>query len=342
METVGFVGIGRIGMAISENLIKSGYRVVGWRRSSLAEFEKIGGVAARSPAEVGSQCGIVLSCMPSPEALDHVIGGQHGLAQSARPGQILIELGSHPPAVKERQVASLKDKGAIFLDGEISGTPGMVAARKGVVYLAGDPEACKRVERVISGFADSCLYFGKFGAASKVKLVNNLLVGVHIVAAAEAMALGLKAGVDPDLMIKAVATGSGGSTQFGIRAPWMAEKRYFPAHGMPSDFFHYFHMIHDFAADVGTVTPMMDRAMEIMQHAVDIGFGDHDHAALVEVIGTWPRKRRPVPSRRGKSNGQASPKSRTRPSRPQPKRRRVAGRRAQPKRLSARRKQAKR
>jgi 3-hydroxyisobutyrate dehydrogenase-like beta-hydroxyacid dehydrogenase len=342
METVGFVGIGRIGMAISENLIKSGYRVVGWRRSSLAEFEKIGGVPARSPADVGAQCDIVLSCMPSPQALDHIVGGQDGLAQSARLGQILIELGSHPPAVKERQVAALKGKGAIFLDGEISGTPGMVAARKGVVYLAGDAEACKKVERVVSGFADSCLYFGEFGAASKVKLVNNLLVGVHIVAAAEAMALGLKAGVDPDLMIKAVATGSGGSTQFGIRAPWMAAKRYFPAHGMPSDFFHYFHMIHDFAADVGTVTPMMDRAMEIMQRAVDTGFGDHDHAALVEVIGTWPRKRRSAPSRRGKGNGQGTPKRHARPHRVQPKRRRTGSRPTRPKRLPAKRKQAKR
>jgi 3-hydroxyisobutyrate dehydrogenase-like beta-hydroxyacid dehydrogenase len=331
MKTVGFVGIGRIGMAISENLIKSGYRVVGWRRSSLAEFEKIGGVPARSPAEVGAQAEIVLSCMPSPAALDEVVQGQNGLVQSARPGQILIELGSHPPAIKERQIEPLQEKGAVFLDGEISGTPGMVAARKGVVYLAGDSAACKQAEPVIAGFADSCLYFGEFGAASKVKLVNNLLVGVHIVAAAEAMALGLKAGVDPDLMIKAVATGSGGSTQFGIRAPWMAEKRYFPAHGMPSDFFHYFHMIHDFAADVGTLTPMMDRAMEVMQHAVDTGFGDHDHAALVEVIGTWPRKRPSAAAHpRSDRSRQAKPKRRARP------------RRAQPKRLAAGRKQGKR
>ena len=70
METVGVVGVGKIGMPISMNLIKSGYRVVGYRRSSLAEFEKIGGVAVRSPADVGAQADIVFSCMPSPEALD--------------------------------------------------------------------------------------------------------------------------------------------------------------------------------------------------------------------------------------------------------------------------------
>jgi len=289
METVGFVGVGKIGMAISQNLIKSGFRVVGWRRSSLVEFEKIGGVPARSPADVGAQADIVFSCMPSPEALDDVVQGGQGLVQSGRPGQIVVELGSHPLAAKERQVSPLAAKGAVFLDGEVSGTPGMVSARKAVIYIAGDPEASKSAERAIAGFADSCIYFGPFGAASKVKLVNNLLVGVHIAATAEAVALGLKAGVDVDTMIKAIATGSGGSTQFAIRAPWAATKRYLPAQGTPKDFFHYFHMIHDFAAEAGTATPMLDRAQEIFQRAIDTGFGDYDNAAMVEVIKAWPR-----------------------------------------------------
>jgi 3-hydroxyisobutyrate dehydrogenase len=288
METVGFVGVGRIGMPISEHLIKSGYRVVGWRRSSLADFEKIGGVPAGSPAEVGAQADIVFSCMPSPEALDGVVQGPQGLVRSARPGQIVIELGSHPLSEKKRQIAPLAQKGAILIDGEVSGTPSMVAVRKGVVYLAGDPEACKTAQRVVGGFADSCIYFGEFGAASKVKLVNNMLVGIHIAAAAEAMALGLKAGVDAETMIRAIATGSGGSTQFAIRAPWMAAKRFTPPQGGPSDFFHYFDMIGDFAAEVGTATPMLDRAREIFQRAIDTGYGEYDNAALVEVVGAMP------------------------------------------------------
>ena len=144
--------------------------------------------------------------------------------RSARPGQVVVELGSYPVPVKKRQVAPLAEKGAAFIDGEVAGTPGMVLARKGVIYLAGDAGACKKVEPVVAAFADSCIYFGPFGAASRVKLINNLLVSIHIAATAEAMALGFKAGVDKDLLIKAIASGSGGSTQFGIRAPWMAER----------------------------------------------------------------------------------------------------------------------
>src|SRR5262249_44922660 len=152
METVGFIGVGKIGLPISENLIKSGYRVLGYRRSSLAEFEKVGGGPARSPAEVGAQADIVFSCLPSSHALQQVVQGPNGLIQSARPGQIIVELGSHPVPDKDRQRAAVAAKGAAFVDGEVSGTPGMVAARKAVIYLAGDREACAKAERVVGGF----------------------------------------------------------------------------------------------------------------------------------------------------------------------------------------------
>jgi 3-hydroxyisobutyrate dehydrogenase len=293
METIGFVGVGKIGMPISENLIKSGHRVVGYRRHSLAEFEKIGGVPARSAAEVGAQADIVLSCLPSTEALDEVMHGPQGLTQSARPGQIVVELGSHPVPDKQRQIAPLKEKGAFFIDGEVSGTPGMVSARKGVIYLAGDAAACKKIEPVVAGFADTCLYFGEFGAASRVKLVNNLLVAINIAATAEAMALGLKAGVDVPLMIKAIASGSGGSTQFGIRAPWMAERRFQPVQGTVPGLQHYFDMLKDFADHVGVATPLLDCVVPLYQRFMDMGLEDNDVAAMVDVIGALPRAKTP-------------------------------------------------
>lgn len=289
METIGFVGLGKIGMPISENLIKSGRRVVGFRRSSLAEFENIGGVPARSAADVGAQADVVLSCLPSSEALDDVVHGPHGLVHSARPGQIVVELGSHPVPDKERQIAVLARKGAVFIDGEVSGTPGMVQAKKAVIYLAGDADACKKIETVVSAFADTCLYFGQFGAASRVKLVNNLLVALNIAAAAEAMALGLKAGVDVPLMIKAIAGGSGGSTQFGIRAPWMAERRFQPVQGTVPALQHYFEMIGEFADSVGVATPMLDCAAGLYQRFIEMGFADYDVARMVDVIAALPR-----------------------------------------------------
>ncbi len=289
MQTVGLIGVGKIGLPIAENLIKSGYRVLGFRRGSLADFEKAGGVPARSPAEIGAETDIVLTCLPSAEALDEVVQGKHGLVQTARPGQIVVELGSHLIPDKERQIAPLALKGAVFIDGEVGGTPTMVSARKAVVYLAGDAEAARKLEPVVRGFTDIVHYFGPFGSASKVKLVNNLLVAVHIAATAEAMALGLKAGVDVDLMIKAVAAGSGGSAQFGVRAPWMAQRRFLPAHGNVPGLSHYFELIGALADRVGVATPLLDRAIELYERCTEMGLGELDHAVMVDVIASMPR-----------------------------------------------------
>ena len=202
MQKIGFIGIGKIGLPICGNLIKGGYAVVGYRRSSLAEFEKLGGVPAQSAADVGAQTDIVFTCLPDAAALDEVVRGPQGLLKSARRGQIVIELGSHRLPVKRRYVALLKERGVEFLDGEVSGTPGMVAQRKGVIYLGGPADAVKTVEPVVAGFADLCMHLGPFGSATKVKLVNNLLVALHIAGTAQAMAIGLKIGVDPDALDK--------------------------------------------------------------------------------------------------------------------------------------------
>lgn len=298
METVGLVGIGKIGLPIAVNLMKSGYRVLGFRRSAMAEFEKAGGIPARSPAEIAAQADVVFSCLPSSEALEEVVRGPNGLIHAARPGQIMVELGSHPVPLKQSQIAPLAAKGAAFLDGEVSGTPGMVAERKAVVYLAGDADAARKVEPVVKGFADLSLYFGPFGAASRVKLINNLLVSLNIAATAEAMALGLKAGVDVDLMIKAIASGSGGSTQFAIRAPWMAQRRFFPPQGTVPQLLHYFDLIGGMADALGVATPMLDRALELYQRCIDMDLGDRDVAVMVDVIGSLPRGK----PRRAKNN----------------------------------------
>ena len=291
MDTIGFIGVGKIGLPICDNLIKSGYRVVGFRRSSLADFEKLGGVPAKSAAEVGAAADVVFTCLPSDEALQEVVQGPHGLLDTARPGQIVVELGSHPVPVKQKYVPVLATKGVSFVDGEVSGTPGMVAARKGVIFLGGDREAVRRLEPIVAGFADSCSYFGPFGTATKAKLINNLLVGLHIAGTAQAMAIAAKTGVDMDLLVKSIASGSGGSTQFGIRAPWMAERRFQPVQGPVPALQHYFDLIGEFADNVGVATPILDSVIPLYERFMAMGFGGDDVARMVDVIAALPREK---------------------------------------------------
>jgi 3-hydroxyisobutyrate dehydrogenase len=285
MQKIGFIGIGKIGLPICDHLIKKGYTVIGYRRSSLADFEKLGGVPARSAADVGAQADIVFTCLPNDAALEEVVNGAEGLLKSARKGQIIVEFGSHPIPVKQQYVAPFAAKGATFLDGEVSGTPGMVIARKGVIYLGGPAEAVKKVEPFVAAFADLCMHLGDFGAATKVKLVNNFLVALQIAGTAQAMALGLKTGVDKDLLIKAVATGSGGSTAFAIRAPWMAERKFMPQQGAAAGLAHYLDTAKDMAIEAGVATDMIDSLIELYSRAVP-GIGDRDIAAMIEYFET--------------------------------------------------------
>ena len=287
MEKIGFIGMGRIGLPICRHLIESGASVIGYRRSSLAEFEALGGIPAKSPADVGAQTDIVFSCLPSVEALDEVIRGHSGLLASARPGQIVVELGSHPLSAKQRYVDILGEKGAHFLDGEVSGTPGMVAARKAYIYIAGDQAAANRAEPAVGRFADLYMYLGGFGGATKVKLVNNLLVALNIAGAAQAMALGLKLGIEPDKLVEAVAKGSGGSTQFATRAPWMAERKFLPQQGSIHGLLFYLEAVRQAAAEAGLATGFIDSLTATYRQAAPV-VGDRDVAALIDHFDPKP------------------------------------------------------
>lgn len=288
MEKIGFIGIGKIGLPICEHLIKGGYTVIGYRRSSLVEFERLGGIAAASAADVGAQTDVVLTCLPNDEALEDVMRGPNGLLKTAHSGQIVVEFGSHPVPVKQQYVAPLAERGVAFIDGEVSGTPGMVAQRKGVIYLGGPTDAVRKIEPVLAAFADLCLHLGDFGAATKVKLVNNFLVALHIAGTAQAMALGLKTGVDKDLLIKAVSAGSGGSTQFGIRAPWMAERRFTPQQGSAAGLAHYLDTARDMAEEAGVATDLLDCLIGIFAQAVP-AIGERDVAAILEFFESTRR-----------------------------------------------------
>src|SRR5262249_22984599 len=135
METIAFIGVGKIGLPMSRHLIKAGHKVIGYRRGSLAELEQAGRTAAQTPAAAVSNADGVFLCLPSDEALTEVINGPNGIAKAVKPGQIVVEFGSHAVPFKKSFVAPLAEKGAIFIDGEVGGTPGMVENKKGVIYL---------------------------------------------------------------------------------------------------------------------------------------------------------------------------------------------------------------
>lgn len=281
MTIIGFIGLGKIGMPIAKHLIGAGHELLGFKRSGIEAFAEIGGKPAATPREIGEAADLIFLCLPNDDALEAVVAGDDGLLNVARKGQIFVGLGSNPVPVKQRYADLFAEKGAVLLDGEVAGTPGMVAARKAGIFLAGDEAASETVRPVIEIFTENCLYLGAFGSATKIKLLNNLLVALNIAGAAQVVAIANKSGVDPEMMIDAVNKGSGSSSQFAIRAPWMAEKRFSPQQGSVHALSYYVREVKDMAQQAGVSTELIDGIMDIYEQAAP-AIGDRDVAAILE------------------------------------------------------------
>lgn len=283
-NAVGLLGLGRIGHPIAVNMIRSGASVVGYRRSDATEFISAGGKIVGSAAEVARAARVIIECLPSVDAFEECISGPNGVVRTASSETIVLALGSYPPEVKRAQAAQLAAQGGTLLDGEVSGTPAMTEARQAVVFLSGDRTAAEAVRPVVAGFTDHCFYLGGFGNASTMKLIANHLVAVNNLAVAEAMALGIRAGLDPHQMVEVLGPSAGGSTMFTLRAPMMADRVFEPAPGPIDTLKKYLPMILDMSRQAGAAVPLMETASRLYDKAVAAGRGAQDIAAMMEVL----------------------------------------------------------
>ena len=206
------------------------------------------------------------------------------LATSPRLAQIVVETSTLPIAVKESARTRLAARGATLLDCPLSGTGAQARARDLVVYASGSRAAYRRVGPVLDAFARARYYVGPFGAGSKMKFVANLLVAVHTAAAAEALVLARKAGLDPALTLKSIADGAGSSRMLEVRGSMMVKRRYSPAMMTLDVWQKDLQIIAEFAREVGGSTPLFKAAAPLYTAAMKTGRGDEDTAAVYAVL----------------------------------------------------------
>lgn len=282
---VGIVGIGKMGLPVAISLLEHGFSVRGYRRHMVEEFVTRGGVPALSSKEVAQHCDIVLTCLPTDRALLEVVEGEEGLIHGAHPGLIVVEISMLSLPAKEQARASLQRADVVMLDCPISGTPAQVVPRKTVFFGSGDEEAFHSCLPVFQAVTDHNFYLGEFGAGSKMKCVANLLVAVHMLAAAEAMVLSTKAGLDPEMVMKVINPSIAGSTMFAARGPMMAARRYEPPLGAVHQVQEFIPLIKAFAAEAGCPTPLLDLASGYYDRAAEEGRAGQDIAAMFSVLG---------------------------------------------------------
>jgi L-threonate 2-dehydrogenase len=282
-KTVGIIGLGIMGSAISRNLVARGWRVIGFDidAARTAELAQANVIIAGDVGEVVREASIVMTSLPTPAA---VIDVARAIAGSGQPPRIVVELSTLTIADKLRFEAVLSEAGHIALDCPLSGTGAQARMRDLVVYASGDSNAIARCADLFADFAKQSADLGAFGNGSKMKFVANHLVAIHNVATAEAMVLAERAGLDPKMVVDLVGPGAGGSRMFQMRAPMMVERVYEPATMKVSTWKKDMAIIAEFADDVGCATPMFTLTQPIYSDAMAMGLGDQDTAAVFEVL----------------------------------------------------------
>jgi putative dehydrogenase len=289
-DTVGVIGLGIMGSAMAANVASAGFSVVGFdvlakRRAALT---KSGGRALRSSAEVARRAAIVITSLPSAQALADVAAE---LAAAGVRRSTVIETSTLPIAIKEQARAMLAKRGVTLLDCPLSGTGAQAKVRDLVVYASGERSAYRACVPVLEAFARSHHFLGPFGAGSKMKFVANLLVAIHNVSTAEAMVLGRKAGLDPATMVKVLGDGAGSSRMLQVRGPMMIDGDYSAAAMKVGVWQKDMKIIGEFARELDCPTPLFAATTPIYNAAMALGFAEQDTACVCAVLERWATRR---------------------------------------------------
>jgi 3-hydroxyisobutyrate dehydrogenase-like beta-hydroxyacid dehydrogenase len=282
-RSVGVIGLGIMGSAMARNLHAAGWRVLGFdtdagRRDALAA----GGVTIAADAvAVAREAEVLITSLPSAAALAATAAG---IAASGLARRVVVETSTLALADKLEAERVLAAGGHVALDCPISGTGSQAVLRDLVFYASGDSAAIAAVRPLLLDLGRAVHDLGAYGNGSRMKYVANLLVAINNVASAEAMVLGMKAGLDPHQLVELVCSGAAGSRVFELRAPMMADAVYAPATMKVSIWAKDMAVIGQYATELGCPTPLFSATQPIYAAAAAQGLGPQDTASVCTVL----------------------------------------------------------
>jgi L-threonate 2-dehydrogenase len=289
--TVGVIGLGIMGGSFAKNLVAAGWRVIGFDISAARrrEAQSAGVEIANNAAAVAAAAPIILTSLPKPQALLDTV---KEIAAAKFKGKVVAEMSTFTISDKEKAERVLRKAGHIMIDCPVSGTGSQARNRDLVFYASGDTKAIARLRPVLMGFGRHVFDVGQFGNGSRMKYVANLLVAINNVASAEAMVLGMKAGLDPRMIVDLITAGAGNSRVFELRAPMMAKGRYDDVTMKISVWDKDMHVIGDYARKIRVPTPIFNATKGIYLKAMKSGFGNSDTAAVCAVLEKMAKVKR--------------------------------------------------
>src|SRR5579871_4541330 len=278
---VGFVGLGKMGRPMTQRLLAAGHTVHVFNRSQAAidALAAEGATPAASAGEVAQRAEVILTALPTPESVEHVFGEMTAVA---RAGQIYIDHSTVSPGLNRQCAEQLKAKQADFLDAPVSGGPAGAQGGTLTVMVGGEQAVFDRALPVLQAFGKNIRLCGGIGAGQVVKLVNQLLVGIHTSAIAEAAVFGARFGADPQVVLDVIGTSFGGSTMMTRNLPRFISRDFSPATPVGL-ILKDLGLIHDEACAGGVPLLLGGLAEQRFSEARARGFGDEDMAALVKL-----------------------------------------------------------
>ncbi len=285
MATVGIVGLGLLGSAVASRLRAAGHDVVGYDVVSerVQALVALGGRAAPSAEAVARGSEAVCVVLPSLASVEDVVLGPRGLTPSGRVDQTIIQMSTISPSLTERLAREVSVKGLAFLDCPISGTSGMVAQGDGIIFVGGERSVFDRWRPVLESVLPRAVFVGRPGQAMALKLVANLLIALHSAAAAEALLLAKRAGLDLGLVLDVLTKSAATSRMLEVRGPLMA-KREFPPQMKLDLFMKDLHLIQDAARDAGAPLPLTDVAERLYAAALAAGHAAEDLSVVITAM----------------------------------------------------------
>jgi len=286
-EVVGVVGLGAMGQGIVRNLLRKGYRVAGYdiQPSAAAWLEEQGAYSVRDAEDLAIRTETVVSFVVDDRQTDAFLFGAFGLAQTLRPGSLLIACSTMAPRYVRELAQRLAQKRLELLDAPVTG--GMVGARNGTltVMVGGPAERLERARPILASFAGRIVHLGEEpGAGAQMKIINQLLCGVHIAAAAEALALARRQGLNLEATLDVLRSGAASSWMLGDRGPRMVRGAYSEVTSAVDIFVKDLGLVMDAAGEVHAETPLAQSALQAFRTASACGWGALDDSAVLRVL----------------------------------------------------------
>ena len=287
LPTLGFVGIGLMGLPMCQRLLAAGYALHVWNRSAdkCSPLQAQGAVLAQSPVELCAKVDLVMVCLADTAAVRAVVFGPGGIAEQAKPGQLLVDFSSLDPAATREMAAELEARsGMRWVDAPVSG--GVQGAESGslAIMAGGREEDVERVRPLLMHLGQRLTRMGDVGAGQVTKVCNQMLVACNALVIAEVVALAERAGVDTELLAPALAGGFADSKPLQILAPQMAESRFEPIKWHVRTLLKDLDTAVKLAREQGGATPMSGLAAQLMRLHGSQGHLEQDPATLVSLF----------------------------------------------------------